>query len=114
MNSPSETLLEGGQTALSLASFVSILRKRKWMILAIVLTVPVVVGFVVSKQPKVYQSSASVVIDSTVPQYLGSSFKDVVELETNWWSAQELLQTELRVMKSQSQAMAVAKALCDR
>ena len=114
MNNPSETLLEGGQTALSLAALVSILRKRRWMILLIVLSVPTVVGYVVSKQPKVYQATATVVIDSTVPQYLGSNFKDVIDIETNWWSAQELMQTEQRVMRSHSQAIAVAKALCDK
>src|SRR5262249_9190174 len=46
--------------------------------------------------------------------YLGQTFKDVVEIETNWFSQQETLQTELRVIKSYSQAQAVANALCQR
>lgn len=88
-------------------------RKRLWMMLGIVATLPIVVAFVVSKRPKVYEASATLVIDSFVPQYLGSQFKDVVELESNWWTAQETLQTELRVLKSYSQALAVAHALCE-
>jgi polysaccharide biosynthesis transport protein len=99
---------------LKLGDLLAIWRKRKWMILAIVTAIPMLVAFVVSKQPKVYEASASVVIDSFVPQYLGQQFKDVVEIESNWWTAQEMLQTELKVLKSYSQAVAVAKALCDK
>lgn len=116
MSNAAETLLEGGRptTSLSLGAVVGIIRKRKWMILGMLLALPTAVGFVMSKQPKVYEARASVIIDSTVPQYLGSSFKDVIELETNWWSAQELLQTELRIIKSHSQGVAVARALCEK
>jgi polysaccharide biosynthesis transport protein len=114
MSNTPEALLEARPTPLSIGAFVDILRKRRWLILGILVTLPTAVGLVVSKQPKVFQAQASVVIDSTVPQYLGSSFKDVVDLETNWWSAQELLQTELRVMKSHSQSVAVASALCQK
>jgi capsular exopolysaccharide synthesis family protein len=99
---------------LSLDFAVGIIRKRKWMILGILLALPMAVGFVVSKQPKVYEASASLVIDASVPQYLGENFKDVVELQFSWWSAHEMLQTELRILRSHSQAVAVAKALCDR
>ncbi|HEY7953974.1 MAG TPA: hypothetical protein VII38_01740, partial [Polyangia bacterium] len=114
MNS-SDALLEGGQeTAISLATFLTILRKRKWMILGIVLAVPIVVGLVVSKEPKVYQATSSIVIDSTVPQYLGNDFKDAVDIETSYWSGLEILQTELHVLQSYAQRYAVAKALCDK
>jgi len=91
----------------------SAFRKRLWMMLAIIVALPLGVGFVVSKRPKVFEATASLVIDSFVPQYLGSQFKDVVELESNWWTAQETLQTELRVLRSYSQAVAVANALCE-
>jgi capsular exopolysaccharide synthesis family protein len=107
------SLLEGGQPAFSLAAGLTIIRKRKWMIAAIVLALPTVVGIVVSKQPKVYQASASIVIDANVPQYMGSNFRDVVDVDNSWLSEQELLQTDLKVMKSYSQAVAVAKALCN-
>jgi capsular exopolysaccharide synthesis family protein len=99
-------------SGMSVGTFVSILRKRLWLILGIVVAVPSLVGFYVSKQPKIYEATASLIIDSSVPQYLGPGFKDVVELESNWWDSQETLQTELRVIHSFSTAEEVAKWLC--
>jgi capsular exopolysaccharide synthesis family protein len=99
---------------ISFDSIVSTLRKRIWMILGIVVSIPALVGFVVSKQPKIYEATATIIIDSAVPQYLGANFKDVVEIEANWWNAQETLQTELRVIKSQSESTAIARALCSK
>ena len=101
----------GGQT---LRSLLSTLRKRLWLIAGLAVALPALAGLVVSRQPKVYRAQASMIIDSSVPQYLGSNFKDVVELETSWWNSQETLQTELRVIQSHSQALAVAQALCER
>jgi succinoglycan biosynthesis transport protein ExoP len=97
-----------------LGTIARILRKRKWMILGIGITVPILVGLAASKQPRIYQATASIVIDISVPQYLGSGFRDVVEIEPSWWSSRENLETEFRVLRSESQAVAVARALCDR
>jgi polysaccharide biosynthesis transport protein len=99
-------------SSMSVGTFVSILRKRLWLILGIVVAVPSLVGLYVSKQPKVYEATASLIIDASVPQYMGPNFKDVVEIESNWWDSQETLQTELRVMRSFSTAEAVARSLC--
>src|SRR5260370_6838138 len=85
---------------MSLGTFVSILRKRLWLIVGIVVAVPSLVGFFVSKQPKIYEATATLIIDASVPQYMGPGFKDVVEMESNWWDPQETLQTELRVIHS--------------
>jgi polysaccharide biosynthesis transport protein len=91
-----------------------ILRKRRWMILGIAVAIPLISGFIVSKQPKVYEAQTSIVIEASASQWLGQSFRDVVDMEASWWSAQEMLQTELRVLKSHSQAVATAKELCSR
>src|SRR5262245_19016676 len=95
---------------ISIAEVLAVLRKRLWMIVAIVIAVPVIVGILVSREPKVYRATATLVIDASVPQYMGQHFKDVVEVESAWWSAQETLQTELRILQSHTQAVAVAKA----
>src|SRR5262249_5341053 len=100
--------------ALTLRMVLHVIRKRLWMILGFAFAIPLLVAFVVSKQPKIYEASTNLVIESSVPQYLGQDFKDVVELEMNWWGSQEMMQTELRVLHSYSQAVAVAKALCDK
>lgn len=91
---------------------IATMRKRRWLIAAAMIATPALVGGVVSKQPKVYEAQTSIVIESAVPQYLGERFRDVVDFDTNWWSAQEALQTELRVLGSYSQAVGEVKALC--
>ena len=107
-------LLSEGERPQSFRAVLNTLRKRIWLIAAIVVAVPALTGFVVSKQPKIFRAQTSLIIESSVPQYLGPNFKDVVELETSWWNAQETLQTELRVIQSDSQAVATTQALCDR
>ena len=91
-----------------------ILRKRMWLILITTVCAAVATASVVSKQPRVYEATASLVIELSVPQYLGSGFRDVVEVEPSWWHSRETLATEFRTLNSQSQAVAVARALCDR
>ena len=103
MNDPLNSLQSAPS---SFDTLLSTMRKRMWMILAIVVSLPALVGFVVSKEPKVYEATATIIIDASVPQYLGAGFKDVVEIESNWWSAQEMLQTELKVLRSHSTAAA--------
>jgi succinoglycan biosynthesis transport protein ExoP len=97
-----------------LGSMLGLLRKRKWLILGLTACAGVATGFVVSKQPAVYEATASIVIELSVPQYLGSDFRDVVEVEPSWWHSRETLETEFRTLRSASQANFVAKALCDR
>ena len=112
MSDPLDKLGEA-KSGFQLSTVLVALRKRLWMVLAISVVVPVLVGLWVSKQPRVYEASASIVIEMTVPQYLGAGFKDVVEVDQNWWSSRENLETEFRVIRSFSTAVAVAKALCD-
>jgi succinoglycan biosynthesis transport protein ExoP len=102
------------RSAADVGNILRLVRKRKWMILGITLAVPAVVGLASSKQIPTYQATASIVIDLAVPQYMGVGWRDVVEIESNWWSSRESLETEFRVLRSESQAVAVAKALCDR
>ena len=107
---PLDALGEGRGESFSLGDFLNLWRKRKWMILGIATAVPLLVAVVGSKRPKVYEASATLVIDSSVPQYMGETFKDVVQFDSNWWTALETIQTELKVLKSFSQAQAVDPA----
>ncbi len=108
---PLASLDEGGG-GLPLNEIKVIVAKRKWLILGCLVLIPSIVGLYVSRQPKVFKAHATLVIDATVPQYLGQGFKDAVEMEASWWSAQEAFATELKVLQSHSQGVAVAKALC--
>ncbi len=111
MASQLDQLDDGGST-IDLGSAVRILRKRLWLVLSLVVAIPLSVGVYVSKQPKIYEATASLDIKSSAPQYLGQSFKDAVEISGDWWSTQEMLQTELQVLHSHSLAVAVVEALC--
>ncbi|HEY1584597.1 MAG TPA: hypothetical protein VGH63_02850, partial [Polyangia bacterium] len=84
MNDP---LMQLSGSSFNLEAALSTVRKRLWLIVAIAVSVPALVGFVVSKQPKIYEADATLIIDSSVPQYLGQNFKDVVEIESAWWNA---------------------------
>jgi succinoglycan biosynthesis transport protein ExoP len=114
LNAPPPKGTTAPKSAADVGNILRLIRKRKWMILGITLAVPCVVGLATSKQTPTYQASASIVIDIAVPQYMGTGFRDVVEIEPSWWSSRENLETEFRVLRSDSQALAVAKSLCDR
>ncbi len=98
-----------GQT---LRSVLDVVRKHKWLLLAVIVVVPTLAGFVVSTQPKLYQAKTTVIMELSVPQYLGPGFRDVVEVEPSWWSSRETLETQYRLLRSHSQARAVAQVLC--
>ncbi|HXU81079.1 MAG TPA: polysaccharide biosynthesis tyrosine autokinase [Polyangia bacterium] len=106
--------LAGGKKGPDVGNILRLVRKRKWLILAISLAVPALAGFAASKQTRIYQATVTIVIDTAGPQYLGSGFRDVVEIEPSWWSSKENLETEYRVLRSESQAVGVARALCER
>ncbi len=112
MANPADALLNDGPSRFKPEVILSVLRKRRWMILGIAVAIPLLVGFVVSKQPKRLPGGSDARDRLRVPQYLGSSFRDVVESAVDWWTAQETLQTELKVIASHSQAVGVAKTLC--
>lgn len=110
---PLQALAADKGARLQIGALLSTLRKHIWLIAGLTIIVPSAVGFVVSRKPKVYEATTSIVIEVSVPQYLGAGFKDVVEIQSNWWSSRESLETEFRVIRSFSTAQAVAKALCD-
>jgi len=106
--------LAAEKSGLDFGTVTAIFRKRKWLMVIVTLAVPALVAVIVSKQPKLFRATASLVIDVSVPQYLGAGFRDVVEMEPSWWSSREALETEFRVLRSDSLAVAVMKDLCRR
>src|SRR3712207_5892984 len=111
-NDPLQALASDKGAGFQLGALLSILRKRLWLIVGLTVVVPVAVGVWVSRHPRVYEPTTSVVIDLSVPQYLGAGFKDVVEIQSNWWASRESLESEFRVIRGFSTAEAVAKTLC--
>lgn len=90
-------------TPRDLRHYVHLLRKR-WRIILFILAVCVAIAFIYTiRQPKVYEASCSLVIESTAPQVL-ENVKDVVEMAA---SSREFYQTQYRIIRSRENAKKV-------
>ncbi len=80
--------------------------RKRWPIL--VLAVAASVGgtfFWTYRQPRIFEASCSVIIDSMAPQYL-QGIKDVVEMGTgSYWGNREFYETQYRIMTSKDIAL---------
>jgi succinoglycan biosynthesis transport protein ExoP len=93
-------------TARELRHYIHVLRKR-WRVLAGIVIVGAVIAFVYTiRQPKIYESSCSLVIESSAPQVL-EGVKDVIEMGA---SSREFIQTQYRIIRSQE----IAQKVIDR
>lgn len=95
---------------IDLRQYARVLRKR-WRIIAT--SVFLVVGGTAlwtSRQPKIFEATATVVIDPMAPQIL-QGVKDVVELGTgSYWANREFYETQYRIVQSREVAeLAVEK-----
>lgn len=86
--------------------------RRRWKAIAVAMAV--ILGGVSAwtyRQPKIYRTSTSVVIDPMAPQVL-SGVKDVVELGTgSYWANREFYETQYRIIKSVEVAERVIEIL---
>ena len=93
-------------TARELRHYIHVLRKR-WRVLAAVLIASAAFAFVYTiRQPKVYEATCSLVIESSAPQVL-EGVKDVIEMGAN---TREFYQTQYRIIRSQE----IAQKVLDR
>jgi len=92
--------------ARELQHYLSLLRKR-WRAVTSVLVVSLVVAFVYTlRQPKIYESTCSLVIESTAPQVL-ENVKEVIEMAA---SSREFYVTQYRIIRSRE----IAQRVIDR
>jgi len=86
--------------AKSLSDYLAVARKHWWII--VLVFAAGIAGSVLYtlRQPKVYQASASIVIDPQPPQVFGSQVQEVITLGTgSFWSNQEYYNTEVEIIK---------------
>jgi uncharacterized protein involved in exopolysaccharide biosynthesis len=100
-----------GATSLRLVDVWRAMTKR-WRMIGAVTLVVTALGFLWTlRQPKIYEGTCSVVIESTAPQVL-ENVKDVVTLGGgSYWSTKEFYQTQFRIIKSQAVARRVVAVL---
>jgi capsular exopolysaccharide synthesis family protein len=92
--------------ARELRHYINVLRKR-WRVVTTVLVVGLTVAFVYTlRQPKIFEASCSLVIESTAPQVL-EGVKDVIEMAA---STREFYTTQYRIIRSHE----IAQRVIDR
>jgi capsular exopolysaccharide synthesis family protein len=93
-------------TARELRQYLNVLRKR-WPVVMTVLVVGLAVAFVYTiRQPKIYEATSSLVIESTAPQVL-EGVKDVIEMAA---ATHEFYTTQYRIIRSHE----IAQRVIDR
>lgn len=100
----------GGDIAIDWRRYVHALVRRWWLVLLAVVVTTTAAGLYTSRQPKLYKSAVSLIIDLRTPQVL-TGVQDVVDTSARGWSLGNYFQTEFEVMKSRSVARAAADAL---
>lgn len=87
--------------------------RRRWFVLAVMVSVIAAVAFYTLRQPKVYQAMASVIIDVTAPRVLDSQVQDVTDNggSANYWFNREYYETQNRVITSRAVSSRVAEKL---
>lgn len=87
--------------AKSLHYYLMVARKH-WWIITLVFCAGVTASVLFTlRQPKIYEASASVVIDPQPPQVFGSQVQEVITLGTgSFWSNQEYYNTQVEILKS--------------
>jgi polysaccharide biosynthesis transport protein len=106
MQSASPASSKAPETTRELRQYLNVLRKR-WRLITSVLVVSLAAAFVFTiRQPKIYEATCSLVIESTAPQVL-ENVKDVIEMAA---STREFYVTQYRIIRSEE----IAQRVIDR
>ncbi len=110
-NSEVETPRESGdENALGLRHYIEIVRKRIWIVAAIVAIGVTATIVWTLRQPKIYQATASVVVDPQPPQVFGPAVQEVIQLGASSSSPSiEYYNTQLLILKKYPLALMTVK-----
>ncbi|HVV49926.1 MAG TPA: polysaccharide biosynthesis tyrosine autokinase [Polyangia bacterium] len=86
--------------------------RKRWPFVVLSMIVATVIAFVYTyRQPKIYEATCQVIIETMAPQVLPGS-KDVVELGTGtYWANKEFYETQYRIIQSTSVGQRTAEKL---
>jgi polysaccharide biosynthesis transport protein len=83
----------------SLRRYAEILRRRLWIVLAIVALGITASVLYTLRQPKIYAATATVIVNPQAPRVFGSDVQEVIELgTTSYWSTQEYYNTQVDII----------------
>jgi uncharacterized protein involved in exopolysaccharide biosynthesis len=100
-----------GEQVIDLREYWLIVVKRKWTILTffMVLVTSVAIGSI--KQPKIFQATASIIIDTTAPEVL-TGVREVVGMgPAGYFTNKEFYETQYKILQSRSLARKVVNQL---
>ena len=92
----------------SLQDYFLVLRRQRWLIVAVILTVVTVVTISSFKMRPVYKATARVEIDKENPNAV--PFADSASQET-YWSGEDFIETRARILKSETLALETIRSL---
>ncbi len=102
MPSPVEVPTESGEdqpVSKNLLRYAAIIRRRLWIIVAVVAIGITAAVLYTLRQPKIFAATATVVVNPQAPRVLGSDQESVIELGAgSYWSNQEYYNTQVDVM----------------
>jgi capsular exopolysaccharide synthesis family protein len=92
--------------------FARVLSERRWVLVASAVAGVGLFALWAVRQPRIYQARASLVVDYTPPQILGGEVRDVVQVGPgHFYAMQDYLNTQKRVLTSDTLALRVVKRL---
>ena len=94
-----ESAPEAESLTATMRRYLEILRKRMWVVIACVAVGVTGAVLYTMRLPKIYQASATVVVNPQAPRVFGSQVDEVFELGTgSYWSNQEYYNTQLDII----------------
>ncbi len=99
------------ESQIDLREYWKIIRKRMWTVVAFFIITVTVVTIFTLRQKKIYEASASIIIEVDAPQVLGN-VREVYNLGPgSYWSNKEYFETQYKVITSRSVAQKVVQLL---
>lgn len=92
--------------------YLRVFLRRKWLILLIFALCTGAATLYATRQPKVYSSQISLIIDPKEPRFLDNQIQDVnTEAGSYYWANKEYLETQYRIIQSRAVAQRVVEKL---
>jgi capsular exopolysaccharide synthesis family protein len=86
--------------------------RRRWLILLVFLGVGGATTLYATRQPKVYASQISIIIDPREPRFLDAQIQDVnSDTYSNYWANKEYIETQFKVITSRAVSQRVVEKL---
>lgn len=92
--------------------YLRVILRRKWLILLVFALVSASASLYTTRQPKVYASQISLIIDPREPRFLDSQIQDVnSEAGNYYWANKEYLETQYKIIQSRAVSQRVVEKL---